>query len=192
MVRLVKRRAPLSGSLTSRFAADRSGVSAIEFAFILPLMLALYLGGIELGDAYSVKRKVTRVTSSLSDLVTQSKAISDADIAAITIGASSGAYDASPPTNTETAVRATLYGRTIRTSPIMALPKRACVTFPDPIRHLLYGKAICRVRFVADSVARVYHHYVLSPLQLERWDIVQTVQFRIVLKCFIKVFSFLI
>ncbi len=60
-----------------RFAGDRKGVSAVEFALILPLMLALYFGGIELGDALTIKRKVTRVTSSLSDLVTQSTTISD-------------------------------------------------------------------------------------------------------------------
>ncbi len=76
----MNRRPFASVRLPQRFAKDGSGVSALEFALILPLMLALYFGGIELGDAFSIKRKVTLVTSSLSDLVTQSKAISDADM----------------------------------------------------------------------------------------------------------------
>jgi Flp pilus assembly protein TadG len=63
-----------------RFAADESGVSAVEFALILPIMLTLYFGAVELGDALTINRKVTHVTSSLSDLVTQSKTISDSDM----------------------------------------------------------------------------------------------------------------
>ena len=63
-----------------RLAGDRSGLAATEFALLLPLMLGLYLGAVELGDALSINRKVTHVTSSLSDLVTQSRTISDADM----------------------------------------------------------------------------------------------------------------
>jgi Flp pilus assembly protein TadG len=63
-----------------RLAGDRSGLAATEFALLLPLMLGLYLGAVELGDALSINRKVTHVTSSLSDLVTQSRTISDTDM----------------------------------------------------------------------------------------------------------------
>lgn len=66
--------------LLSRLVANRSGVSAVEFALILPFMLMLYLGGVELGDALTIDRKVTHVTSSLADLVTQSRTISDEDM----------------------------------------------------------------------------------------------------------------
>ena len=64
----------------ARLVGERSGVAAVEFALLLPLMLALYLGGIEIGEALTINRKVTHVTSSLSDLVTQSKTISNNDI----------------------------------------------------------------------------------------------------------------
>lgn len=63
-----------------RLAEDRSGVSAVEFALILPLMLTLYLGGIQISDALTISRKVTHVTSSLGDLITQSKNITDIDM----------------------------------------------------------------------------------------------------------------
>lgn len=63
-----------------RFGRDASGVSAIEFALIAPIMIALFLGGVEISNALTVQRKVTSVTSSLSDLVTQAKTISDDDI----------------------------------------------------------------------------------------------------------------
>ena len=83
MVKPLKRQQFMSFRSTRRFATDRNGVSAVEFALILPLMLGLYLGGVEFGDAFSIKRKVTRVTSSLGDLVTQSKTISDTDMSHI-------------------------------------------------------------------------------------------------------------
>jgi Flp pilus assembly protein TadG len=66
-----------------RLASDRRGVSAVEFALILPLMMTLYLGGNELSHALTIARKVTHVTSSLGDLITQSKTITDADMANI-------------------------------------------------------------------------------------------------------------
>lgn len=63
-----------------KFAEDRSGLSALEFALILPIMLALYFGTVEVGDALTIDRKVTHITSSLGDLVTQSKTITSADM----------------------------------------------------------------------------------------------------------------
>ncbi len=69
------RRLPLG-----RLARDRSGVSAVEFALILPVMLALYIGGMQVSEALSINRKVGHVTSTLADLVTQSKSLTDSDI----------------------------------------------------------------------------------------------------------------
>lgn len=64
----------------SRLASDRSAVSAVEFALILPILLALYLGGNELGHALTIDRKVTHVTSAVGDLVTQAKTISNSEM----------------------------------------------------------------------------------------------------------------
>lgn len=63
-----------------RIAKDARGVSAVEFAIILPVMLTLYMGGNELGHALTIARKVTHVTSSLGDLVTQAKVLTEADV----------------------------------------------------------------------------------------------------------------
>lgn len=72
-----------------RFARDRSGIAAVEFAMILPILLVMYLGAIELGDAMTIKRKVTRVTSTLNDLITQTETITDADMTNILDAAAS-------------------------------------------------------------------------------------------------------
>ncbi|GGE33116.1 hypothetical protein GCM10007276_08000 [Agaricicola taiwanensis] len=62
----------LHALLTSRFARDARGVSAVEFALVLPFMLILYLGGIEISQAVAINRKVTLVSRVVSDLVAQS------------------------------------------------------------------------------------------------------------------------
>lgn len=72
-----------------RFAQSRSGLSAVEFALILPVMVGLFFGGTELSDGLTISRKVTHITSSLSDLITQSKTITDADMANILDAAAS-------------------------------------------------------------------------------------------------------
>ena len=42
-----------------RLAKDERGVSAVEFALILPLMLTLYFGGVEVSQGVAIDRKVT-------------------------------------------------------------------------------------------------------------------------------------
>ena len=58
----------------ARLRADKRGVSAIEFALILPIMLLLYLGLTELSQAIGIKRKVTLTAHALSDLASNPKA----------------------------------------------------------------------------------------------------------------------
>jgi Flp pilus assembly protein TadG len=60
-----------SGSLLHRFARDRKGVSAIEFAIILPVMLLLYIGSVELGEGYQVQYQVTETARTVTDLASQ-------------------------------------------------------------------------------------------------------------------------
>ena len=61
-----------------RFAGDIKGVSAVEFALVLPLMMTLYLGGAEVAQAISASRKVTLVSRTVADLASQSSTISAA------------------------------------------------------------------------------------------------------------------
>jgi Flp pilus assembly protein TadG len=66
-----------------RFRRREDGVSAVEFALILPIMLILLFGCIEVGDALTIDRKVAHVASTLSDLVTQSKSVTSNDMTSI-------------------------------------------------------------------------------------------------------------
>jgi Flp pilus assembly protein TadG len=65
---------------TRRFAGDAKGVSAVEFALVLPLMLTLYLGGAEVAQAISASRKITLVSRTVADLASQSASISETNM----------------------------------------------------------------------------------------------------------------
>lgn len=67
-------------STLARFARSRRGVSAVEFALLLPPMLLLYAGSIELSEALSVDRKVNRLASTVGDLVTQRSEVKTTDL----------------------------------------------------------------------------------------------------------------
>ncbi|GGK32011.1 TadE/TadG family type IV pilus assembly protein [Salinarimonas ramus] len=55
--------------LVRRFARARSGVAAIEFAFVLPVMLLLFIGLSQTTVALSMDRKVTLLSRTTADLV---------------------------------------------------------------------------------------------------------------------------
>ncbi|TCD16370.1 TadE/TadG family type IV pilus assembly protein [Oricola cellulosilytica] len=59
---------------------DKRGVAAVEFALIVPLMLAMYLGTMEMSAGVVVNKKVSRVASTVADLVTQQQEVSKADL----------------------------------------------------------------------------------------------------------------
>ncbi|MGJ4952963.1 TadE/TadG family type IV pilus assembly protein [Bradyrhizobium sp. HKCCYLS20291] len=62
------------------FRADKSGVAATEFAFIVPLMLVMFFGTVEFCSAIAVDRKVTLMARTLSDLTSQSTTVGDSDM----------------------------------------------------------------------------------------------------------------
>ncbi len=84
--------------LAARALRDDRGVSAVEFALILPVLVMLYLGCVEVSQALTVDRKVTTAASVVGDLVAQGGTLSDSDFQNIfdATGAILMPYDASP------------------------------------------------------------------------------------------------
>lgn len=101
-----------SGSLR-RFARDRDAVSAIEFAIILPVMLLLYIGGVELGDGLQIQFKVTETARTISDLASQYIIIQSSDMSNILAATSSviAPYSASNMTMTVSEVTTNSQGQ---------------------------------------------------------------------------------
>jgi Flp pilus assembly protein TadG len=54
-----------------RLRNDCSGLAAVEFAMIIPLMLVMFFGTDEFASAIAVNRKVTLMARTLSDLTSQ-------------------------------------------------------------------------------------------------------------------------
>jgi len=59
---------------------DQSGVSAVEFAMLLPLMVTLYLGAVEISQGVAIHRKVTLTARTVADLASQVTSINNADM----------------------------------------------------------------------------------------------------------------
>lgn len=63
-----------------RLLNDRSGLAAVEFAMIFPMMVVMFFGVLELSSAISADRKATLVARTLSDLTSQMVSVADADL----------------------------------------------------------------------------------------------------------------
>lgn len=59
---------------------DRRGVSAVEFALLLPLMLSLYVVGNETSQALTIYRKVSHTGATLGDLTSQASTLTTAQM----------------------------------------------------------------------------------------------------------------
>jgi Flp pilus assembly protein TadG len=67
---------------------DSKGIVAVEFAAILPLLLTMFLGAVELSTGVAIDRKVTLTVRTVTDLVSQSSVITNADMTNILNAAS--------------------------------------------------------------------------------------------------------
>ncbi|CAN5210790.1 pilus assembly protein [soil metagenome] len=64
----------------ARLARDTSGLAAVEFAMIVPLMLVMFFGTIEISNGVAADRKVSIIAQSISDLTSRYTSVSDTDI----------------------------------------------------------------------------------------------------------------
>ena len=71
------------GEKARSFSKQNDGAAAVEFALVVPIMLTLYFGTMEMSQGLEVNKKAGRASSAIADLVTQQAVISKADIVAI-------------------------------------------------------------------------------------------------------------
>lgn len=69
--------------LFKRFRAANSGVVAVEFAFVAPLLMAMFFGGYSIVQAVAVGRKVTITTRALADLTSQFATMKSTDMTTV-------------------------------------------------------------------------------------------------------------
>ena len=60
----------------ARMLSDQKGVAAVEFALLLPFLLLLYLGGVELLQGILIQRQATLTATTVANIVGQYTSIS--------------------------------------------------------------------------------------------------------------------
>ncbi|MES5481662.1 pilus assembly protein [Bradyrhizobium sp. INPA03-11B] len=81
-----------------KFWVDSNALAAIEFAMVLPFMLLLYVGGIELANGMAINVKVTAAAHSVADMVSQNTQVSATQLQNI-LGASTAILAPYPTTS---------------------------------------------------------------------------------------------
>jgi Flp pilus assembly protein TadG len=64
--------------LARELLRDRAGASAIEFAFLAPVLLAIYISSFEITTGYSVAQKTLKAAGTIADIVTRQEAVNKA------------------------------------------------------------------------------------------------------------------
>src|SRR5262245_26617205 len=68
-------------NFAARWRQDKKGIAAVEFAFVVPIMMVMFIGAVEMSQAITVDRRVTQVASSTADLVARKEtSISNTEI----------------------------------------------------------------------------------------------------------------
>jgi Flp pilus assembly protein TadG len=62
------------------FRRDKDGISAVEFALIAPVVIAMYLGMADLCQGFMAQRRVDHVGSTIADLTAQAITVSASDL----------------------------------------------------------------------------------------------------------------
>ena len=63
-----------------QFSHEQTGVASIEFAMVVPLMVIMFIGTVELSQAITVDRRVNQVASSTADLIARTKSTTVSDL----------------------------------------------------------------------------------------------------------------
>lgn len=78
--RLPLARRRLARSLPARLGRDRRGIAAVEFALVLPVLMILVLGCVEVAQYVLLHQKLQRSATTVADLMTRDASWSAAEI----------------------------------------------------------------------------------------------------------------
>ena len=68
------------GKILSRWIDEDEGVAAIEAAMIFPMMLFIFLGVFDAGNAILANQKTVRASQVVADLITRKSVVSNSDV----------------------------------------------------------------------------------------------------------------
>src|SRR6218665_1980254 len=59
---------------------DTRGVSAVEFAMIIPLMFTMFFGMLDVSNGFAIDRKVSQIAQGMADLTSRYTTLAETDI----------------------------------------------------------------------------------------------------------------
>jgi Flp pilus assembly protein TadG len=71
-----------------RLTRDRAGVSGVEFALVLPILLLLLAATVDLGHALTVSRKIDQIAATTGDVISQQGTWTKSNVAGLLSGMS--------------------------------------------------------------------------------------------------------
>jgi Flp pilus assembly protein TadG len=85
---------------------NKEGMAAVEFAFVLPILLSMLLGLVELSQALLLRADVTNMSATAADLIAQESSVTSSDLTNVynALNAMIFPFDAGPATITITSV----------------------------------------------------------------------------------------
>jgi Flp pilus assembly protein TadG len=67
------------------FTRCERGTAMMEFTLVFPMLVVLFLGLVEFGEAFSINRRMAYTATTSADLVSQVSSVTNADLADITL-----------------------------------------------------------------------------------------------------------
>lgn len=93
------RKPQITGRRRKRWLCDQSGVAAIEFALLFPILLFLYLGAVELIEAILLQRQTSQTAATVANIVAQYTSISGSTQLPDILNASAQIFAPNPSAN---------------------------------------------------------------------------------------------
>jgi len=63
-----------------KLVSDARGVAAVEFALLMPILLALYFGVVELSQGLMTQERAAHVAATVGDLISQNSSVTAAEV----------------------------------------------------------------------------------------------------------------
>lgn len=155
------------------FGRDQSGVSAVEFALIAPVILLLLIGLVETNEALTIHRKLRHVSSTVTDLIAQQSLLSSSQASLTLSGAASmmAPYDTSELDIVLTVIDVATNKQTVAWSRgYQVAPEQAgdAAGFPVPAALVTVGTQMVAVR-VNYNFSTVFTNLFASVLGRDRY-----------------------
>jgi len=161
--------------IAQKIAGDERGNATIDFAFLLPIMLMLFIGVVEITNLLLVDRKVVAAAQTTADLVSQRREVTDAQINDV-LTAAQLIFDPLPASAVTIGIAGVRYNSTTGAAELDWARSQNGGSVPDALTvanglgDAGEGVVIARVTY---NYSPVFFDFVIGPTQLEETSVMR-------------------